>query len=358
MPDFELFHTGDMHLGGFRYAFEYMQRTITCLTEMLAAIRERAAGVRFLVVVIAGDFWDTKGILQHERKAGWWFLTNVLKIANVRILMINGNHDYYDHQGTTMLQDFSEATRVLKRLHVVTTTPGIVEMELGAAKVGFLCVPCQQHLTTETMAGLITGLRKRTESQYTYAVIHECFLGTSNETGYAYKSKLELASDSRISGYLLGDIHMRQTLGARAWYCGSPWQTRFMEDPKKGVLIWHQDVAEPEVLELRGIPKLVETSNIARVTKLANTVHSVRYTGLTPLGFQAPNVTHAPRIASATQAGAESLTVAEARDIDSLRAITNEDLLGGLPDFLATKGKLDSDDCRFGLELAAKELAS
>lgn len=354
-PVFELFHTCDLHIGGPRYAFEYLQRTLQCLTAMLTAIRGRAREVQYLVVVIAGDFWDTKGLQEHERRLGWWFLTQVLRIKNVHIVMLNGNHDYYDHQGVTMLQDFQEASRVLDHLHVITNNPGVVVLNLGDTKVAFLCVPCQQHLTTETLGTVLRGLKQQTKADFYYAVIHECFAGTSNEIGYPYKSKLELLSAKGISGYLLGDIHMRQSLGSLAWYAGSPWQTRFSEDHRKGVLLW-QPGSEPEVLELTGLPRLIETSNQARAKKLAGSHHSVRYTGLTPLPFNSPNVVHTPRIASKTDTGAVELTEAERRDIEAIRSVTNDDLLDGLLDFLKSKGKLDDVDSNYGIELAAKEI--
>lgn len=357
-PNVGLLQAADLHVGGFRYAYEYLERTEICLDAMYDTVVEQSKLFDHLIFCVTGDFQHCKGMLEPERKLSFRFLYRVAKLKNVTIVMINGNHEYFDHTGTTMLDVFNETSVVVKNLIVVTNNPRVVELDVAGATVSLLCVPCQQHLTTKTMAGILSKLESTAQGEYIYAVIHECFTGSKNEAGYAYKSSLEISESNNILGYLLGDIHMRQRIGTRAYYCGSPWQTRFDEtNANKGVLVWAIGSSEPEYVRITGVPKLVETDDVQRVEKLANTSHSVRYTGLTPLAFTAPNVTHVPKVEKTDVATLDSEgEVVAVRDINDIRAVTSVDLRNGVEEYLTRKGKLSPEDVEYGARLVEEAI--
>ena len=349
--DIDILQAADLHIGGFRFAYEYLARTAACLDQLYNIVVARARKVKYLVFVITGDFWHGKGLYEDERIVGWEFLTKVLAIENVTVVMLNGNHDYYNHTGITMIHEFKEASRVIRNLNIVTNKPRTVELSFDNITLSIMCVPCQQHLSTTMMNGMLSTLRKTAKGKYVYAAIHECFQGSSNESGFKYPSKLELPQSDNVLGYMLGDIHMRQQIGDRAFYSGSPWQTRFDEpSPDRGVLLWHVGETNPEFIRVKNVPRLIETLRPEIAKKLANTEHTVRYIGLTPLNFQAPNV-----VSEDTTDNQTDGTVEACQSIDDVRAVTSADLIGGLDSYLK-KHKLDEHDVHYGVELVEQAM--
>ena len=352
---FATLHAADLHVGGFRFAFNYLERTETALNQMLATITATAKTVKHLVFTLAGDLVHLKFPTERERALVHRFVSGVCAIPNIEFILLEGNHDYYDHDGFTMLHAFGEFRTHMPNLRIVTGKPRVITYDFENTSVSYMCVPCQQHLTTADMQAVLARMRKTARGEYVYAVIHECFIGSSNESGYAYKSKLELPEDDGVDGYLLGDIHMRQQLGKRAFYCGSPWQTRFDEvDAVKGVLLWHPGVIVPEFVQIKGVPRLIETLLPEHARKFANTEHTVRYIGRTPLDFTAPNVSWVPKLLDKVDDDPKEGVVA-VRDTDSIRAVTHVDLTHGLKGFCLKK-KLDDADTELGVALVQSAL--
>jgi DNA repair exonuclease SbcCD nuclease subunit len=353
--DVAILQAADLHLGGFRHAYNYLGRTKACCDEFVSKVLSIKA--KKIILVISGDFWDGRGIKETERTLGDALILALLQDPRIHVVMINGNHEYYDHSGLTMIHGFESLAKfdMTKNLHVVTNDPKTEIVTIDDLSYRFLCVPCQQHLTTKALRKILKALLKTSSGSCTrtYAVIHEALSNAISDNGTPIESKLDLSSFDDIDGYMLGDIHKRQSMGHNAWYCGSPWQTKYNEDSKAGFLRWRG--SEVELVELK-VPKLLETNDIAIAKKYADTKHSVRYTGLEPLGFEALNVSHVPQVKRSSENNNNNDVVLDVRDINRVRSITTKDMTDNLPTFLETKAKLSEKEVRIGIKKVKREL--
>jgi len=348
--DVLLVHTADLHIGGFRHTYNYLERTAICCDALIESIL--AHKHKKIIVAVTGDLIDGRGIKEPERNLAIRFIYRLLSDKRVTIVMVNGNHEYYDHSGLTMLHGFSELERskLLGNIHVVTNDPNTVVVQFDNLRYRFLCVPCQQDLTAKGLRTLLRKMLDDGDYTRTYAIVHEAFSGAVGDNGRPIQSKLSFDNiNVDIDGYMLGDIHKRQALSKNAWYCGSPWQTKYNEDRKSGYLVWEK--SKPKFIRIK-VPTLIETHELDVANKYANTKHSVRYTGL-DVPDEAPNVFHVPKIRNQT---VEFETPVDVSDINRVRAVSHTDVVGGLRGFLGTKAKLSKRDSKLGITIAKKAL--
>ncbi len=353
--DVAVLHAADLHLGGFRFAYNYLERTQKCCD----AFVERILGlkVKVIILVICGDLWDTKALKEDERAIGTRMLLRLLQDKRVHIVLTNGNHDYYDHKGLTMIHQFQSLQEfgIADKLHVVSNDPGMVTVDVQNLKYVFLCVPCQQNLTTKELRGLIKTMRKLAPKKRTrcYTVIHEAIANSTNENGYKFEAKVTIPGIEDIDGHMLGDIHRRQQMSENAWYCGSPWQTHYDEEFEKGILRWIGSSVELLTIE---VPRLIETKSVKVAKRYANTEHSVRYVGLEAVDFDAPNIQVAPKAEGEKDDAPLDFSELDTEDINKLTSITSRGLVHGLDNFLAVNAKLPVSDVKYGMDYVHREL--
>lgn len=345
--DIALVHIADLHVGGFRFAYNYISRTETCCNSLSKSILSIKA--KRIIVTLTGDLLDGKNMREHERNIALRFVASLLQDKRITLIMINGNHEYYDHLGMTMLNSFGILNKygLAENLRVVTHNPGVVVLNFDNLSYRFLCVPCQQNLTSKELRGIVRGLIKSSSGKYTrtYAVIHEAFGGALGDNGRPIEANIDaLKLDFAVDGYLLGDIHKRQQLSKNAWYCGSPWQTKYIEDTDKGYLIWRGSDVEFIGID---VPKLIETDSVKKALRYADTEHSVRYTGLEILDREYVNITHVPKVKN--QVVEMSDHDIDTEDVTSIRALSTNDVVGGLKGFLGAKAKLPKHEVKLGL---------
>jgi len=348
--DVLLVHTADLHIGGFRHTYNYLERTEICCDTLVNSILSHKH--KKIIVAVTGDLLNDRGIKEPERNIAIRFIYRLLSDNRVTVVMVNGNHEYYDHSGLTMLHGFSELERskLLGNIHVVTNDPNTVVVTFDNLKYRFLCVPCQQDLTAKSLRSLLRSMLDDGKYTRTYAIVHESFSGAIGDNGRPIQSKLSFDSiNVDIDGYLLGDIHKRQALAENAWYCGSPWQTKYNKARKSGYLVWKKST--PKFVRIR-VPTLIETHDLEVVKKYARTKHSIRYIGL-DVPDDAPNVFHVPKIRNQT---VEFEAPVDVSDINRVRAVSHTDVVGGLKAFLGTKAKLSKRDSKLGITIAKKVL--
>jgi DNA repair exonuclease SbcCD nuclease subunit len=284
--DYVLFHVADLHIGGFRFAHDYITRTTTALDAIVSLVRKHKSKNK--IVVVAGDLVDRSDLHEIERLLAEKFVVDLLE-AGAIVIEIEGNHDYFDESGLSMLHTFQQLQRLHpKRLFVVTGNPQVIDLD--NVGLSFVCVPCKQNLTTKKLRGILSEHQSKARyRKRCYGVVHEAINGCLGSDLHVMQTKCDLP-EHNLKGLLMGDLHKCQKIGTRSWYCGSPLQTRYEEDPEKGVLIWTPDSDDPDLVLLQGIPKLIKVTSKKEVSKLAGTKHSVQYVGSERIECDASNV--------------------------------------------------------------------
>lgn len=340
--DLAMFHTCDLHIGSCRNVFQYMERATTMCTAILEVIKKHKA--KHKILVVAGDLHDGKSPTEEERNLVIWLVIEAIKLG-CRVVVINGNHDFVDEYGLTMVDSFHHIKKLCsKDLYITTHRPSVVDIdELG---VSFLCVPCQQHLTTKKLRNIIAELRKQAKHDLCYAVVHEALNGSFGADNY--KMKTECDTPERIAGVrgiMLGDIHIQQKMGDGVWYAGSPYQTKINEPTKKGILIWTPDSVDPEPVFLKNVPKLLRISDPKKLKQYEGTKHTVKYVGRERVESDAPNITMQPNLEVIECSG----------EIRTLVEETRHSALIGLREFLKKEG-LTEDEALSGYKEAETEV--
>lgn len=261
-----LFHTADYHIGAYRWVHDYLGRTQSFLDELADFILEYEADEKILTIV--GDFWDSENITERERVLGTRFLTRLLG-AGVHIVETLGNHEFVDAQGLTMLHDQAHWSCVLSNYHVVAGSPQVVTVSLSSGPYQFFCLPCTQNRDTADLIREIALLRNEAgpKAGHRYVLLHEAVSSSRTFRGEEIRTSktLSVPEDPDIDGYLLGDIHLRQQLGARTWYCGSPLQIKRDENPDSGLLVWQG--SDVTYHPLTRAPKFVFTQSKAAIAE-------------------------------------------------------------------------------------------
>lgn len=340
--DLASFHIADLHIGSCRSIHKYLDRTRT----MCSSIQEVVArhDVKNKVLVIAGDLLDGKTPTEEERRIALdfvlWFAAR-----KIHVVLINGNHDYFDEQGTTMIDMFHSIKAVEKKyLHVVTNDPAVVDLdEYG---VSYLCVPCRQNLTTKKLQKIIENLYSKAHNQdCCYGVVHEALSGSMANAKHVMKTECGIPVIKSVKGIMLGDIHLRQKLSDGVWYCGSPIMTKFNDSKDKGMLVWYPKQVDPEVVLLPNVPKLIEITDPKKIKKYENTKHAVKYTGRERVEVSAPNIAVHPNLKAITEVQTTQRVVEK----------TKHSVLIGLREFLLKDG-LSDDETNEAIKMVEKRL--
>lgn len=343
-PDFEIVHTGDLHTGACRFAYDYLNRHAKAFKGITAYVRKRKqAGVN-VIVVIAGDLLDRKTITEDERNLALGFVVGLVKLG-VHVVVINGNHDFYNEDGVTMIHPLHIMQSLCpKYLHVVTDNPDVVN--LCDLDVSFVCVPCQQDLTTTKLMKLISGQLSKVECTRRYGVVHEAINGSLASDNHVMKTSCDLP-DTGLDGILLGDIHKAQRIGKSAWYCGSPLQIKSNEDPYKGFLVWKSGVEDPELVILKHVPRIITVTSEKALRKYEGTKHTVKYVGKKRVESEAVNVSIQRNLKSMVQKMNKKIS-------QTVVEVTNN-VTEGLEDWLKRKGA-EADEVEEALGIVEEEL--
>jgi DNA repair exonuclease SbcCD nuclease subunit len=251
MPKF--LHTADLHLNALRrFSKYYLDRIQHCLQSVTTLAEEH--GVDFILV--AGDIYDRRDITHAERM----LLSEWLLNTEIPVVLISGNHDKRSAEiGDTCLSYLSVLTPNLTRHLVHDGMPTLVE-RFGCSLV---LLPYQGWMDQELFLILQSLLDRCDPSLPSVVVLHEAVQGCKNDVGRTITKDNQIRLDNSfpdVTYWALGDIHLRQQMGPRAWYSGSPHQTRFDEASDKGVLIVDTDHPEDaEFVPVPSIPLLILT---------------------------------------------------------------------------------------------------
>jgi DNA repair exonuclease SbcCD nuclease subunit len=334
-----LFHTADYHIGAYRWVPDYLSRTKLLLEEIVDVVRATVADTKILV--IAGDFWDRTDLTEDERVLGSWFLASVL-LSGAYVIQTLGNHEFVDEQGMTLIHSQSHWSALAAgRYFVVANAPSVVRIPTDLGEYQFLCLPCTQKRDTAEFIRDVALLRDEAGPKLgpRYVIMHEAISSAKDTRGGEIRlsKSLVVQEDPDIDGYLLGDIHTRQSFGSKTWYCGAPIQVKRDESPETGMLLWDKSVAT--VIPLDRAPKFKITTKVEDVAVAASSESSdiVFYVGseqLPDVACLPKNIVLDPNYSAADVTGALAHIVSsECRD----------EAVAQLPAFLAELGHPESE---------------
>jgi DNA repair protein SbcD/Mre11 len=239
-------HTADLHIGGTRFLPRFLERQ----EAMLDAIFDIAYDQDVDVVVVAGDVFDIPDPSPEERHlVQRKFLE--YDAAGYHILCIPGNHDLVNAQGET-------AIHYLAMLHAHGRFKNSTIVEHTAyvkIRDTVFCLLCHRpgHFRKDSRRAVRDYHRSSIDTGASSFVVvcHETIQGSLTDArmkdGSHYRMKTgEEAPDMTlpVTYWACGDIHKHQAVGSKAFYSGSPVQTKFDDDWPKGVLI--VDTDDPE----------------------------------------------------------------------------------------------------------------
>lgn len=340
MIQYGLFHTADLHTGAFRYIPDHIERTKTMFDEVLRTVTSVEARTRVLGIV--GDAYDRKTITEEERNLFLAFVVDLL-LADVHVILINGNHDFYT-EALTLLEPVKQMSRLTTNLHVHLKDPGVTVI----GDIGFGCVPCSQDLTTEQLTAYAKMLYQQAHKPKAfYMLVHEAVHGAVNykRTWKASSEKyLRVPEIDFVTGWWLGDIHERQQIHERAWYCGSPYQVKADESERCGLLQWAGSKTRFHQLN---VPGFRYTDDIDEARRLAGEGHYVRFTGTAD---EAELKTLPATVMCTGDIAAIELDVDIAMAPVDNTGLGTVDLITPLPEFLAREGRNERQQQR-GVEI-------
>lgn len=341
-----IFHSADYHIGAYRWVPNYLQRTQLMLEDIIDALVSNPADDKILV--IGGDFWDRVDITEKERLLGVWFLSTVLS-KGIFVVQSLGNHEFVDETGLTLIHSQAQWSSVISNYYVVAGDPDVVSVATRTSGlVQFFCLPCTQKRDTADVIRTVALLREKAgpKQGLRYVVIHEAISSARDPRGAAVRisKALVIEEDPDIDGYMLGDIHVRQSFGSKTWYCGSTIQVKRDEPLDTGLLLWSGSV--PTVIPLDKAPKFKVTVDAQDVVLATETQSSdiVVYVG-------------SDKIENAAMLPANIIVDPNYKAVDVSSAVTDivsseckTEALTQLPSYLAELGHSE-DEQREGVDM-------
>jgi len=246
--------TGDIHIGECRTLDGYLERHKSILKQILAVAVDRA-----LPLVIAGDIFHTRKTTHAEKfLADWWF--GEIERSKTPTIVITGNHDHlYDN--ITQLDGYTHMP--FQYVHFVTWD--VKSIVFGDTQ--FICVPWRNY-STEEMAKAVKEKILSARTKYRVVVAHECLLNAVFDNGSFAPKGTKLPNLPEIDYWALADIHSFQKTNLNnGFYCGSPMQFVFGDQPRKGVLAVNLDKTDsPEFIPLSFKPLRI-VSSVEEITE-------------------------------------------------------------------------------------------
>lgn len=259
-------HTSDWHIGASKFIPDNLERQAEAIDQIFAIAKDR----NITTVVVAGDIFDTDQPSREERDLAQRKLIGYDN-AGFNILVIPGNHDMSDMTGYTAIHYLHllyEGGKFLNSTITEKTTYRIIDDTLF-----ILLCHTPRHFKADCLASVEGVLSASIKPKYKKVVLvaHETIKGSLTDTNFRLKGGEaapldygeEIQSDE-ITYVALGDIHIKQKMGPRTYYCGAPLQVKFGDQWPKGVFI--VDTDDPDNPEF--VP--VASKRMVKVTDVDN----------------------------------------------------------------------------------------
>lgn len=217
-----IFHISDIHI---------MERNYTNLKNSFRILVERIKekGISTSLLVICGDIFETKSSLQTDDIFHYRAICKLLKSANIKTLIIPGNHDYNTNSelvrdNVTLLSAGYKNILCINETGVYTNVHDISSIEF--------------HVFSPIDKQIPVFGEKHTNKKK-IALLHEPINYAVYDNGETIADARFNAGDLKRYDYvLLGDIHLHQYLDDHMAYSGSFVQKTKGEGITKGYILW------------------------------------------------------------------------------------------------------------------------
>lgn len=205
MGKMRILHTADNHIGlkfnnygGTAAQSALVQERFDALKNVVQASNDQDA--HFLVV--AGDLFDDLKVTQKDIKA----VVEILKKSKAEVLVLPGNHDYYDGKENKLWKAFSDFAENTNLKLLLNATP--YETEVDGTPVCFYPAPCSSKHHGGHVIGWVGDVAKAPETIH-IGLAHGNVEGMGVDDADRYYNMSE--GDLRAAGvdfWLLGHIHV------------------------------------------------------------------------------------------------------------------------------------------------------
>jgi exonuclease SbcD len=258
-------HTSDLHIGASKALPDYLERQ----SKVIDGIFDVARRHNITTIVIAGDIFDEDVPSKEERDLVQRKLIGYDQ-AGFNILAIPGNHDMSDMTGYTAIHYLAllhDQGKFINSTIVERTTYRVIDDTL------FILVCHTPRKFKEDCARAINDAKDASISlkyKNVVVVVHETIKGSISDTNWRIKGGVDVpkldydgedAQDFDVTYVALGDIHIRQKMAPRTFYCGAPLQIKFGDQWPKGVLIVDTDDPDNPVFEPVASKQMVKATS-------------------------------------------------------------------------------------------------
>lgn len=225
----KIFETGDLHIGKKFDRFpEVKDKLISSRFECLKKMVREAERQGCSVFVITGDTFDNTASLSQSDVDK---VVNILSEFSGKVLVLPGNHDYYNEE-TKIWKQFRSAMEKTDGNITVMNEFAPVTVEIGAEKAVFYPAYCQSKHSTQNNIGWIKECRMD-PSSYNIGVAHGAISGlTPDVNGEYFLMTLRELETVPVDVWLIGHTHIqypaaetgKELKGHRVYNAGTPEQ--------------------------------------------------------------------------------------------------------------------------------------
>ncbi len=235
----KILHTGDLHIGreyrkqeqeNPEIAKRYRQARLDALAHAVRLANENICDY----FVVAGDLYDKKSVSVKQQE----MVCGILGECACPVLVIPGNHDYYEGDGDGLWNVFQSHAR---ENTVLLTEEQPYEPESGKA-VFYPCI-CKDRYSQVNALTWLKKCQKRDSVKWNVGIAHGALEGLSydQEKKYYYMTKEELEL-CRMDLWLLGHTHVpdpkeQQIRNVRIFNAGTHQQTDFADNAPGSVFL-------------------------------------------------------------------------------------------------------------------------
>jgi DNA repair protein SbcD/Mre11 len=201
----KIIHTADNHLGiSFKhYPDEVRKRLLQERLDALQALVDEGNRRKADLFVVAGDLFDKVSVAKTVVDEA----VNVLKrFDGEAVLVLAGNHDYYEGSESTLWQRFNKAAEGTSVQALLECSPE--RFEIDGQEVIFYPCPCPSKYGTEPMTGWVNEVDKK-EGAIHIGIAHGNVEGLGLDADNRYFNMTERGlREAGVHTWLLGHIHV------------------------------------------------------------------------------------------------------------------------------------------------------
>ncbi|MFM1995677.1 MAG: hypothetical protein RLZZ111_64 [Planctomycetota bacterium] len=200
-------HTADNHIGityqRFKGEADVQKRLVDERVAALRRVVEQANRREAHFLVVAGDLFDRPNVPHREIEATVEALAG---FAGVAVLVLPGNHDFYEGPASKLWQAFATAAGN-REIHLLRE-PRVEAFEVAGQGVRFYPCPCPSKLGEESLIGWVAGAPKEAGAIH-LGVAHGNVEGLGQDAqGRYFNMRQEDLRAAGVATWLLGHIHV------------------------------------------------------------------------------------------------------------------------------------------------------